>query len=141
MGKELNSDEEIKIALRDNHLKITRSRIAVYKILLNSKKPLSHSDIMEALDDGKNFDRVTIYRTLGEFEEKKIVKSLLSGERTSYFEIICPLQEQHAHITCESCGKIECLHDNHFDFSIKQTGDYQINSVDILVRGLCGKCK
>ena len=135
-----SNEEHIEIALKGNHLKITKARVAVYKILATSRKPLSHSDIMEMLDSEKNWDRVTIYRTLSEFEEKKIVKSLLSKERTTYFEIMDSMSE-HAHITCEVCGKMEFLLDEMFDFSIKKAGDYQIKSVEILVKGICGYCK
>jgi len=135
-----SSEDHIEIALKENHLKITKARVAVFKILATSRKPLSHSDIMEMLDSEKNWDRVTIYRTLSEFEEKKIVKSLLSKERTTYFEIMDSMSE-HAHITCEVCGKMECLLDEMFDFSIKKACDYQIKTVEILVKGICGNCK
>lgn len=136
-----NIQEEIIVsALRENHLKITKTRVAVYRLLLNSTKPLSHSEITELLKGESSYDRVTIYRTLSEFEEKKIARSLLSSERTTYFEIIEPLKE-HAHITCEICGKMECLVDENFHFSIKETGSYLVTSVEILVKGKCGDCK
>jgi Fur family ferric uptake transcriptional regulator len=140
MPLELSNDEKIEKSLRDNHLKITKTRVAVFNILLSSQKPLSHSEIMEKLDTEKTWDRVTIYRTLSEFEEKKIIKTLLSKERTTFFEIIDTLKE-HAHITCEICGKMECLIDEMFHFAIKEAGDYQIRSVEILVKGICGNCK
>ncbi len=140
MPIELSNDEKIEKTLRDNHLKITKTRVAVFNILLTSHKPLSHSEIMEKLDTDKSWDRVTIYRTLSEFEEKKIIKSILSKERTTFFEINDTLKE-HAHITCEMCGKMECLIDEMFHFSIKEAGTYQIRSVEILVKGVCGNCK
>ena len=140
MPLELSNDEKIEKSLRDNHLKITKTRVAVFNILLSSNKPLSHSEIMEKLDSEKAWDRVTIYRTLSEFEEKKIIKSLLSKERTTFFEIIDTLKE-HAHITCEICGKMECLIDEMFHFAIKKVGEYQIRSVEILVKGICRNCK
>lgn len=142
MGKEEleTAEEKIESTLKINHLKITKTRVAVFKILVSSRKPLSHSEIMEQLDSDKNWDRVTIYRTLSEFEEKKIVKSLLSKERTTYFEII-DTKKEHAHITCDVCGKMECLLDEMFHFSIKEAGEYRIQSVEILVKGICGTCK
>lgn len=140
MSKENFQDDDIISVLKENHLKITKTRVAVYKLLINSTKPLSHSEITELLKGESTFDRVTIYRTLSEFEEKQIARSLLSSERTMYFEIKEPFKE-HAHITCEVCGKMECLLDENFHFSIKETGSYQVTSVDILVKGKCGECK
>ncbi|MCB1141088.1 MAG: transcriptional repressor [Leptospiraceae bacterium] len=125
--------------LKKNKLKITKNRLAVLDILQQSEKPLNHSEIMEKLDSNQNWDRVTIYRTLGEFEEKKLIKSLLSSERITYFELVDTLNE-HAHIYCENCGKLECLREDMFSFSLKNPELFSISTVEILVKGTCKDC-
>jgi Fur family transcriptional regulator, ferric uptake regulator len=126
--------------LKKNKLKITKNRIAVLNVLQNSFKPLNHSEIMESLDNSQHWDRVTVYRILSEFTDKKLIKTLHSNERMTYFELIKPLEEQHAHWVCEKCGKIECLKEDSYEFSIKKSDVFFINSIEILIKGNCGNC-
>jgi len=126
-------------ALKTHNLKVTKSRLEVLKILTESKKPLSHSDIMDKLDQSQNWDRVTIYRTLGEFEEKKIVKSLLSQDRVTYFELSDSLPD-HAHFACLKCGKMECLKPSEYKFQFKGNIN-QVKSIEILIKGICDDCR
>lgn len=139
MAKELSEFHTNEIFLKKNNLKITKTRLAVLNILQKSPKPLNHSEIMGLLDSEQNWDRVTIYRTLGEFEEKKLIKSLLSSDRITYFEF-SETFDHHAHIFCESCGKMECLKESMFQFSLKDSVGYSLNSVEILVKGICKDC-
>jgi Fe2+ or Zn2+ uptake regulation protein len=73
--------EDLKEILHRADLKITRSRLEVLKILYHTHKPITHTYIMEHLPEKDTWDRVTVYRTLSEFTEKKIIKSLPSNER------------------------------------------------------------
>ncbi|MDX1958408.1 MAG: Fur family transcriptional regulator [Leptospiraceae bacterium] len=131
---------DIKEILKNNNLKITKSRIAVLELLSESSKPITHSEIMENLADAENWDRVTIYRTLGEFEEKKIVKTILSNDRVTYFELQDSLHE-HAHLSCDSCGKMTCLNKEQFHFSIGEIVEFKLNRVEILLKGICKNCQ
>ena len=93
--------DELKDILHRADLKITRSRLEVLKILYNSQKPITHTYIMDHLPEKDNWDRVTIYRTLSEFTEKKIIKSLPSSERVTYFEIKNETKTEHSHLVCD----------------------------------------
>lgn len=126
--------------LRNHNLKVTKSRIEVLKVLKSSHKPLNHSEIMEKLDRSHSWDRVTIYRTLGEFIEKKIVKSILSLDRVTYFELI-DSHSEHAHISCLECGKMECLDENEYKFILENSKGFEVKSTEILIKGICKECK
>lgn len=63
--------EDLKEILHKADLKITRSRLEVLKILYQTHKPITHTYIMEHLPEKDTWDRVTVYRTLSEFTEKK----------------------------------------------------------------------
>ncbi len=136
MGNLVRLDE----ILRSHNLKVTRSRIEVLKILQSSHKPLSHSEIMEKLDRSHSWDRVTIYRTLGEFIEKKIVKPVLSLDRATYFELL-DSQSEHAHISCLECGKMECLEQDEYKFILEKSRGFEVRSTEILIKGICKECK
>ncbi|MCC6275002.1 MAG: transcriptional repressor, partial [Leptospiraceae bacterium] len=74
--------------LQELGLKVTRSREAVISVLQNSSNPLTHLELMEKLPKDESWDRVTVYRTLSELEEKKVLRSVSSNERITYFELV-----------------------------------------------------
>jgi Fur family transcriptional regulator, ferric uptake regulator len=127
-------------ALKNHNLKVTKSRLEVLKVLQESEKPLTHSEIMERLDHSQNWDRVTIYRTLGEFSEKNLIKSLMSQDRVTYFEL-SGTHPGHAHVTCLDCGVMECLDEGDYQFSLKDGREFSVQSVEILVKGICKDCR
>ncbi|MEM7181221.1 MAG: Fur family transcriptional regulator, partial [Spirochaetota bacterium] len=127
--------------LKKAGLKITKTRVAVLKMLCDAGKPISHTDIMDGLPNNSSWDRVTIYRTLAEFEQKRIVKSLNSGNRIKYYEFLRnDTVNQHAHLFCNECGKIECL-DLSDSLAIGLDKDFVILDVEILIRGVCKFCQ
>ena len=131
-------DKEI---LKKAGLKVTKTRISVLNMLYEAGKPISHTDIMDGLPAGTNWDRVTIYRTLAEFEQKRIVKSLNSGNRIKYYEFLGGEKvSQHAHRFCNECGKIECL-DLSDSLSLGADQGFLVLDVEILVRGICKVCQ
>lgn len=141
---ENKTNKKFKISFEDvlhnADLKITRSRLEVLKIFYLAKKPLTHQSIMDDLPKNESWDRVTIYRTLSEFSEKKILKLLISNDRISYFELR-QHEKSHGHFFCYDCGKIECLHDTMIDVNIKfNHSKHLIQSFEILVTGKCEAC-
>lgn len=131
---------EFDAILKIHNLKITKSRLEVLRVLKQSTKPLTHSEIMEKLDRSQNWDRVTIYRTLGEFTEKKIVKSILNIDRVTYFELV-DSHPEHAHLSCLECGKVECLEENEYKFVLENSKGFEVRSIEILLKGICRECK
>ena len=126
--------------LHKSDLKITRNRMEVLRLFYNSNKPITHNYVMEHLPEAENWDRVTIYRTLSEFAEKKIIRQLISNDRVSYFELIKD-ESSHGHFVCDICGKIECLKSDSLKVEItKQNFKYQIFSFEVLAHGKCGEC-
>ena len=134
--------EDLKEILHKADLKITRSRLEVLKILYHTHKPITHTYIMEHLPEKDTWDRVTVYRTLSEFTEKKIIKSLPSNERITYFEIKNEAKPEHSHLVCDSCGKMECFNEDSYKFQFKKNvQDFRVRSLEIIIRGLCKNCQ
>lgn len=134
--------ENLKEILHKADLKITRNRLEVLRILYITHKPVTHTFIMENLPDKVNWDRVTVYRTLSEFTEKKIIKSLSSNERVTYFEMQNETKPEHSHLVCDSCGKMECFDEDSYKFQfIKNVKDFKVRSLEIIIRGLCKNCQ
>ena len=105
------SVEEIKTKLREKGLKSTLTRIAVFQYLLGAKKPVSHSDLVQALQEQFG-DQATIYRNLLAFAEKGLTRLTSSAGGISRYELIQegkPSQTVHPHFVCNDCGEVSCL--------------------------------
>lgn len=130
---------QFKKLLQEGGLKVTRNRIAVLELLSKINRPVNHADIMNQLPQDSGWDRVTIYRTLTELEDKKIIKSFHSSDRSTYYEF--SIEEKcHIHTLCESCGKIECIKNKITVSHFIKVKNFRIRDVEVLMKGLCKIC-
>lgn len=124
-------------------LKITKNREQVLGILRNSERPMNHQEIMEQLPKGQSWDRVTIYRALADLEEKKLLTTMLSADRITYFELkedLTSRKKHHGHVICDSCGKIQCVDDLEKQIP-KQIHGYKIRTMEVTFYGICKECQ
>ena len=92
----------------------------------------------------KDFNRITLYRTIKKFIEKGIIHEItISGEESNY--ALCQEdcstnahQHQHIHFKCECCHKIFCVEVE--KFPAIELGNYKINQLEIQATGLCNHC-
>ncbi len=127
--------------LKDKKLSETPFRKEVLAIFTkyNNAIPLS---IVEK--DLKEYNRITLYRTIKVFVEKGIIHEIsLSGEESNYAicQEECDIgshQHQHIHFKCNMCGTISCVKIN--KFPTIQLPEYKIDQLEIQVTGLCKKC-
>ncbi|MBO5713249.1 MAG: transcriptional repressor [Clostridia bacterium] len=86
-----------------------------------------------------NISLATVYRVLTSLSKQgKILKvDCLGGDR--YDKTLCV----HAHLKCESCGKVVDVHSVNVDNLLKtatQTENMHINGVGVMFTGLCENC-
>lgn len=92
----------------------------------------------------KEYNRITLYRTIKIFIEKGIIHEItISGEESNY--AICKDEcstavhhHHHIHFKCSSCNKIFCVEVDNIP-SIKLP-NYKIDQLEIQATGLCQKC-
>ena len=92
----------------------------------------------------KEFNRITLYRTIKVFLEKGIIHEItISGEESNY--AICQEKcdtvghhHQHIHFKCTSCSLIFCVEVDRFP-SINLP-KYKIEQLEIQTTGLCQSC-
>ncbi|MEM6344385.1 MAG: transcriptional repressor [Bacteroidota bacterium] len=96
--------------------------------------------LLEELKDKMN--RTTVYRIVQRLENKGILHSFKGKDGLKWYAKGAqhsPQQslESHPHFQCKECGKVECM-----PLEVPQPSlpDYQINSVEILLIGLCKDC-
>ena len=131
---------QIKKIIKECGLTVTKMRKKVLSVFLNSAKPLSLDDIQSLVG---YIDRVTLFRILSIFEEKKIIH-VIRLDRGGKLFALCEScnkdnhNHNHIHFQCEECDDVSCLPIQHFpQFTIPK---YRISNVNISMNGLCVKC-
>jgi Fur family ferric uptake transcriptional regulator len=137
-------ENSIDHLLQHHQLRRTKIRVAALNLFLDKKYALSHSEIEESID--KEFDRVTIYRTLKSFEEQGLIHRVLDESGAAKYAL-CQHEhththkhhEQHIHFNCVKCNKTFCL--DHVPIpEITLPEKYQLQKIDFLAQGICKNC-
>jgi Fur family ferric uptake transcriptional regulator len=130
--------------LQENKLRITNCRKEVLNTFLVKKSALSHSDLEEVLK--KDFDRVTIYRTLKTFLESDVIHKVLDDSGATKYALCSHTHEgehihdhDHVHFKCEKCGKTICIEETLLP-KIKLPEGYVNKETSLLIQGICDKC-
>lgn len=130
--------------LQSKNLRITPFRLSVLEIFANHKNAISTDQIEKSL---KNFDRITLYRTLKTFIESGLVHEIVMPgdiKKLALCKDDCSVHEhahhhQHLHFRCDSCEEIFCLEIEHFP-EIKYP-KFKINNLELQGSGICGSCR
>ncbi len=132
---------EYKKTLKNHDLRITDCRIDVLEFFLKTSYALSFRDLEDGL---KEYDRVTLYRTLNSFIEKGLLHRIPNDNGFASYALCldeCNNQEHHhdhVHFKCNICGHIECLPG--YSIPKLQVEDYEISDQSLLLSGVCKKC-
>tara|TARA_B110000285_G_scaffold29050_1_gene29248 strand:- start:354 stop:755 length:402 start_codon:yes stop_codon:yes gene_type:complete len=94
--------------------------------------------------DLKEYNRITLYRTIKVFIEKGIIHEItLSGSESNY--ALCQEEcntvahhHQHIHFKCKVCNKIFCVEVD--KFPTITLSEYNIEQLEIQAIGLCKNC-
>lgn len=126
--------------MRRAKIKITHTRIAVLRCLIDAGRPLSHTDIQKLLDD---VDRVTIYRALDTFVAADVAHQVQGIDGAWRFCVhtregdTCP--GGHAHFMCTECGEVVCLTDQMIQ-RVDVPDGCTIAGKQLVVYGSCERC-
>lgn len=130
-------------------LRPTKTRLAVLQVISEAKCALNHPEILEKLH---KVDRVTIYRVLDWLTENQLIHKISGDNRawkfqlshsTSYNDALNTAENnnhQHAHLHCENCGKVLCLHEIFPVLPQAVIQQYQIHQIEINLKGTCQEC-
>ncbi|MCF6270201.1 MAG: transcriptional repressor [Melioribacteraceae bacterium] len=92
----------------------------------------------------REYNRITLYRTIKIFLEKGIIHEIIiTGEKSNYAicqeECVTNLHyHQHIHFKCNRCGIVSCVEIGKFPAIILPK--YKIEQLEIQATGLCKKC-
>ncbi len=132
----------IEQRLKNNGIKPTAVRINVLSVLMDSKTALSAKELEIRLE---LIDRVTLYRTLKTFEEKKLIHTIQDGTKELKYASCeegceCAPQDQHVHFHCQKCDETYCFTEAHIP-SVNIPKNFIPNSVSMVFQGICENCQ
>lgn len=97
--------------LRARATRVTRARVIILAMLLESSAALSHQEILQRLSEsGATIDRVTVYRTLDWLAGAHLAHRVSTESRSWHFgAIVSDHDRAHAHFECRSCERVYCI--------------------------------
>ena len=128
--------------LKSKELKVTKSRIAILKVLYEADRSLSVENILEECKKfGVDINLSTVYRGVEAFEEKGIIdKFSLKDGRFSYRI----KGDEHKHLLqCSVCHKeieVPCPMKQIEELVQSETG-FTLTEHNLIMKGVCEECK
>ena len=126
--------------LRREGFKATSPRIAVLKALQSSSKPLTVQEIVGKI--GKQVDQATVYRTLEALVASRVVRIIELRHGHAHYELRD--EEDHHHIVCTKCSRIEdiheCIANSMLKKVISQSNFASVTDHSLEFFGICKNC-
>lgn len=131
-----------KQRLRDAGLRATQSRMLVLAFLAETRRPVTHGEVVDALED-RGLDRATIYRNLVDLADAGIARRSDFGDHVWRFELAHADEpdDSHVHFVCRSCGVVACLPED--TVAIRKGPNIPsalLGNVEINISGVCDTC-
>jgi Fur family ferric uptake transcriptional regulator len=123
----------------------TPNRLRVLEIIGNSPHPVSAQEIIAALNQSRDVNRVTVYRILDLLVENKLVERISSGDRSFRYGLAPNANHQpHSHFYCVECKEMACLSPDQINLDTRPlTHSFQglIERVEVRFDGICEDCR
>jgi len=100
-------DSEIETRLSSHDARYTRGRRLVVATLAGSEGPRSAGELHAQI--GSTMPLSSLYRSLAVLEESGVVVRHFTKSGVARYELAEWLQENHHHLVCLDCGKVEDL--------------------------------
>ena len=140
----LNADAEalLRERLQTHELRVTPNRLAVFRALLQSARPLSVPELATHLsDDGLSVP--TLYRIMEVFSAIGVTHPVLVDHQSVGYELREPFRSHHDHLVCSACGRVVDLYNCDLTEAMAQLGrdnQCRVNFHQVELHGLCADC-
>ena len=130
--------------LQAKNLRITPFRVAVLNVFKKHKNAIDMGQIEKSL---KEFDRITLYRTIKTFIESGLIHEIVMPgdiKKLALCSEECGNEHhehnhQHLHFKCDTCDEVYCL--ELASFPKIAYPKFKINSLEIQGSGICEACR
>lgn len=133
---------EIKRRLHDAGLRATAPRIAVLSLVMQSSRPLSHSDVVELLGSDE-WDQATLYRNLVKLVEAGLLRVASRVGGIARYEASRDPDEPHLHphFACRRCGTVACMPNTKLKVPEDASWQQALADPELQIVGLCPSCR
>ena len=121
------------------------ARAAVIELLGSGCCAMSATEIEDRLRaDGRQVARASVYRTLEQLAELRLVTRIDVGQGTARYEAALPDGHHHHHMVCDSCGKVEPFEDPELEATFarlaRRVDAFTVGEHDVVLHGECASC-
>ena len=136
------SSEIIRQRFKDQGLKSTPQRTAIYKALVETTSHPTAEDLFQQVSqDYPMISQNTVYYTLGVLQQAGLIREVNVGhDRARYDGNLSP----HHHLICNSCQSIVDVMDkklNEISFPAGLPAGFKITDYQVEFRGYCKTCR
>jgi Fur family transcriptional regulator, peroxide stress response regulator len=145
MANSQNRAVELEAALRENGFRITPQRLAVVKVLVNSRLHPSAVQIYTTLKaDFPTISLATVYKTLATLQQMGQVLELGLNDGSNRYDAGWPLD--HSHLVCTNCHTVTDVASlpsttNALLRQVAETHGYQPANYRLDFFGICPTCQ
>ncbi len=133
---------DCKDELREVDLRATPARVAVMSFLEKSDQPIDVTSVINHLNvKGIKADPATVFRIMNTLTQKGITIPVQFQEGKTRYEL--SNKEDHHHLICENCGKVEDVSDTivpTLEKQIKKKYGFKVLRHSLEFFGLCPAC-
>jgi Fur family ferric uptake transcriptional regulator len=129
--------EDLTTILKRHRVYVTKTRLAMLEIFLQTNEALTHNYFLT--HPSLQLDRVTIFRTLNLFVDKKIIHRIPVSDGTNRYLLQQASEKVHSNFMCIGCKRIIPLK-TIVSPTVKLPKGFRQQTMEIIVGGLCNSC-
>ena len=133
--------DEAKRRIHEAGLRATAPRVAVLRLLSATDRPLSHSEVVQAIGSD-DWDQATVYRNLIKLVDAELarVASKVGGIARYQAREAGDSPHRHPHFSCRTCGAVECLPEAELSGPIDRRWSRSLETSELQLIGECPDC-
>ena len=133
--------DEAKGRIHAVGLRATAPRVAVLRLLAGADKPMSHTEVVEAIGS-EDWDQATLYRNLLKLVEVDLarVASKVGGVARYEARGDDDSPHLHPHFSCRTCGSVECLPEAKLTGPVERRWNRSLETSELQLIGDCPTC-
>jgi Fe2+ or Zn2+ uptake regulation protein len=133
-------DQGLSAALRARGMRVTSQRLVIARLLRGADRHLTAEEVLRGCDEQlPGVSLPTVYATLDLLARLGLVRRVTVGGPVLYD----PRTDEHAHLRCRSCGRVEDLElalDAASALRAARAAGFAPEGAEVVVHGRCAAC-
>lgn len=133
--------DEARQRIHQAGLRATAPRVAVLRLLSETEKPLSHSEVVAAIGS-HDWDQATLYRNLVKLVDVELARVASNVGGVARYEARGEGEGPHVHphFCCRTCGAVVCLPKTRLSGTVDRRWSRSLETSELQLIGDCPDC-